>query len=89
MNWKRKFSIIAVPAVLALAGGVVAVQAAQSPSPPPAPTTTAPATTAPSESTETPETAAEQVDVNEPSLPGGGHADAPGANVDHQFEGVE
>jgi hypothetical protein len=35
------------------------------------------------------ENAPEQVEPNDPSLPGGGHQDAPGQNVDHQFQGVE
>jgi hypothetical protein len=43
--------------------------------------------------TEAPEKAgAEKAGAEEPgdaNLPGGGHADPPGQNVDHQFEGVE
>jgi hypothetical protein len=48
--------------------------------------TTPPATPA-AEAAEptTPETA----EANEPALPGGGHADADGTNVDNQFDGVQ
>ena len=86
MNWKRKFAIVAVPTVLALAGGSVVVLAAPSPNPPdPASTTTSG-----TEPAEAPETAAEKVEANEPNLPGGGHADNPAdANADHQLEGIE
>ena len=31
----------------------------------------------------------ENEEPNEPSLPGGGHADQPGADVQHEFEGIE
>ena len=101
MNWKRKLSIVAVPAALALVGGVAAVHAA--PSSPvraaaavgaatvgaksaalktSAPTTTLRASAA------TSETEAEQAESNEPSVPGGGHAD-PTGDVNHDFQGIE
>lgn len=35
------------------------------------------------------ENAPETSEPNEPALPGGGHQDPAGQNVDHQFEGVE
>ena len=48
--------------------------------------TTPPATpAAEAAETTTPETA----EANEPALPGGGHADADGTNVDNQFDGVQ
>lgn len=47
--------------------------------------TTPPATAAEAAETTTPE----QAEPNEPALPGGGHADADGANVDNQFDGVQ
>ena len=31
----------------------------------------------------------EGVDAQEKNLPGGGHQDADGINIDHQFEGIE
>jgi hypothetical protein len=48
---------------------------------------TAPPATPAAEAAEptTPETA----EANEPALPGGGHADADGTNVDNQFDGVQ
>jgi len=42
---------------------------------------------APSESASASESAVEE--PGDQSLPGGGHQDAPGVNVDHQFDGVE
>ncbi|PZR67820.1 MAG: hypothetical protein DLM66_10015 [Candidatus Dormiibacter spiritus] len=83
-NWKTKLTIVAVPAVLAVAGTAVIAQAAG----PPSATPTASAGTATGTSTEAPETATEQVEANEPNLPGGGHTDSVG-QADHQFEGVE
>ncbi len=53
--------------------------------------TTAPSTSAGDEATATSETAGES-NAEEPgdqNLPGGGHQDAAGQNVDHQFNGVE
>jgi len=34
-------------------------------------------------------TAPEAAEPNEPALPGGGHADAEGATVDNQFDGIQ
>jgi hypothetical protein len=52
---------------------------------------TTPDTAAETAGTEAASTEAEtsQEEPGDASLPGGGHADAPGQNVDHQFEGVE
>lgn len=49
------------------------------------PTVTEPAGTQP----EAPETAAETAEANEPQLPGGGHADADGIDVQHDFQGIQ
>ena len=85
MNLKRKFALVAVPAVLALGGGALAVQASpMTPSPTPAPRSQT--GVEPAEAVGTAET------VDAPEAPGAadvGHADAAGANVDHQFEGSE
>jgi len=84
MNWKRKLALVAVPAVLALGGGALVVQAA-----PTSPSPTSPASQTGTEPAET-SVGAEKVDAIEaPGGPDVGHADAPGANVDHQFEGNE
>jgi hypothetical protein len=84
MNWKRKFALVAVPAVLALSGGALVVQAA-----PTSPSPSSPASQTGTEPTET-TGGAEKVDAIEaPGAGDVGHADAPGANVDHQFEGNE
>ena len=88
MNWKRKFAIVAVPAVLALAGGGLAVQASQTPPPSPLSTTTSsPEKVDATEAAETPETTEP---VEAPGAADLGHADT-GANAqaDHQFEGNE
>lgn len=39
--------------------------------------------------TQASETAPEAVEAGEPTLPGGGHQDPAGQNVDHQFQGIE
>jgi hypothetical protein len=79
-----------VPAVVHFAS-TSASQAAPSqvsPNPPPSSSTANPGAEAPDTGAEaTTEPANEP--ANEPQLPGGGHADAPGATADHQFEGVE
>lgn len=82
-DWKQKLALIAVPAALVV-GGLSVTAYAVGP-----PTMTPPATSQAAEpvgSAEKPETTA--AEVNEPSLPGGGHSDAAG-QVDHQFEGSE
>ncbi len=87
MNLKRKFALVAVPAVLALGGGALVAQASTTQSP--GPSTPAPQSQTGAEPAET-VGAGETVDA--PEAPGAadvGHADAPGANVDHQFDGSE
>jgi len=85
MNLKRKFALVAVPAVLALGGGALAVQASTTQTPGPS----TPASQTGAEPTEA-IGGTEKVDTTEaPGTPDVGHADAPGANVDHQFEGNE
>ncbi|MHB8613477.1 MAG: hypothetical protein ACYDAL_13765 [Candidatus Dormibacteraceae bacterium] len=83
MNLNRKLALLAVPAVLALSGGALAVQAAPTPNSP------APESQAGVEPAETTR-AAETVDATEvPGAPNVGHADAAGSTVDHQYEGNE
>jgi hypothetical protein len=47
------------------------------------------AETTPPATAEAAETAPEQAEANEPALPGGGHADAEGVDVDYQFDGIQ
>jgi hypothetical protein len=97
MSIRRKLAIAAagVVGLVGLGGGAAFAQSSPSPTvPPPAVSAPAPAPDTATEATtpETPGTETEAPDVAEPgdaSLPGGGHADAVGQNVDHQFEGVE
>jgi hypothetical protein len=87
MAFKRKFAIVAVPAVLALAGGAVAVHAA---TPNPAPTTSASDPADPAEAT-TAETPAAAEKPEAPEAPGttdAGHAD-PAGDVNHEASGEE
>ncbi|MHB8613023.1 MAG: hypothetical protein ACYDAL_11420 [Candidatus Dormibacteraceae bacterium] len=87
MNWKRKFAILSVPAVLALGGGALAVQAAQTPPLSPASTILSGARTVATETGETPD-ATETIEA--PGAPEVGHADsAANATADNQFEGNE
>ncbi len=77
-----------VPAVVHLASTSNAIPSQLTPIPAPnsgSSTTVEPATA------EGPDTGAEAAteQASEPAQPGGGHSDAPGANVDHQFDGVE
>jgi hypothetical protein len=52
--------------------------------------TTPPAAPAAAEAADAAEpTTPEAAEPNEPALPGGGHADADGTNVDNQFDGVQ
>ncbi|MDQ1391551.1 MAG: hypothetical protein QOF30_528 [Acidimicrobiaceae bacterium] len=77
-----------VPAVVHFASTSQAARSQVSPTPPPSSSTANPGAEAPDTGAEaTTEPANEP--ANEPQLPGGGHADAPGATADHQFEGVE
>jgi len=88
LQFKRRFAILAVPAVLALGGGALAVHAANTPTPSPASSQSAPE--AP-EAPEAPGTAG-AVETADPAGAAGdvqeGHAD-PAGTVDHQFEGNE
>ena len=87
MNWKRKFAIVAVPAVLALGGGALAVQAAQTPS---APASTTPSGAANVEATGAAEPADTTESIEAPGAADVGHADSSAnATADHQFEGNE
>jgi hypothetical protein len=85
MQIKQRAAILAA-GLLGIAGlgtGVAMAQSTTTPAPPAASATTP-------DNTEVQGT--EVAGVEEPgdaNLPGGGHADAPGQNVDHQFEGVE
>jgi hypothetical protein len=87
MNLKQKIALVAIPAVLAIGAGMIAVQAApvHKAAAVPAAVQTATDPTEPAEST-TPEA----VEANDPALPAGQtpHNDT-GDNVDHQFDGVE
>jgi len=96
MNLTRKLAIGVggMLGVVGVAGGVAFAQSSPS-SAASTPATHAPDLTQPTASgaaTETQGTGAETPGVEEPGdagLPGGGHADTAGQNVDHQFEGVE
>ncbi|MDQ1413547.1 MAG: hypothetical protein QOE07_2135, partial [Acidimicrobiaceae bacterium] len=82
-----------VPAVVHFASASQAAPSQVSPTPPPS------GSTVDASGAEALDTGADAVTesanesanepANEPQLPGGGHADAPGATADHQFEGVE
>ncbi|TAK68403.1 MAG: hypothetical protein EPO22_02240 [Dehalococcoidia bacterium] len=48
-----------------------------------------PAVTQQAEKPEANESAGDAPEANEPQLPGGGHADADGVDVQHDFQGVE
>jgi hypothetical protein len=91
MNWKRRFAIIAVPAVVALGGGAIAVHAATTPTPSPAsslPAGTDTETADPSGAAD-PAEAAGKVETAEPAgAPDAGHADT-SAPADHQATGDE
>ena len=87
MTFRRKLAIVAVPAVLALAGGAIAVHAA---TPNPAPTTSASDTADAVEAT-TAETPAAAEKPEAPEAPGTadvGHAD-PAGDVNNQATGEE
>ena len=89
-NLKKRLTFLTVPAVVALAAvsyGSVVAFASPSPSPSPA-GTSAPSAAEPAESATESATAPETAEPNEPALPGGGYADAAGAQVDTQQEGI-
>lgn len=103
MQITRKVSVLAV-SLLGVAGLGTGVALAQSGTTtvPKGPAVTSPAPAAPSQEKSAAaenapekvepaaaENAPEQVEPGEANLPGGGHADTGGQNVDHQFEGVE
>jgi len=78
MKTKKKWLLVPVTAAM-LAVGAIGSMSVYADTTPPA--------TAAAEAAET--TAPEQAEPNEPALPGGGHTDADGANVDYQFDGIE
>jgi len=78
MKTKKKWLLVPVTAAM-LAVGAIGSMSVYADTTPPA--------TAAAEAAET--TAAEQAEPNEPALPGGGHTDVDGANVDYQFDGIE
>jgi hypothetical protein len=96
---------VSLLSLVGVGGGVALAQSPpSSTAPPPATSTPAPSATAPNTAPASPEspdapdapeaagTQAEKPGAEEPgdaNLPGGGHADPVGQNVDHQFEGVE
>src|ERR1700687_4094387 len=89
-NFKRRVAFLTVPAVLAVGAmsyGSVVAFASANPSLSPS-GTSAPSAAEPAESATESATAPETAEPNEPALPGGGHADAAGAQVDTQQEGV-
>jgi hypothetical protein len=100
MNRNRKLIVAAAGAALSLGGiatGIAATSSTAGAAVKPAvaaqvqaqtPTTGAESASA---ETETPPgvEASGAEGAGDANLPGGGHADAPGQNVDHQFEGVE
>jgi hypothetical protein len=83
MNFRRKLAIVAVPAVLALGGGAIAVHAASTPNP--TPRTAAPSAAEPAEAPET----ADKLEAPEaPGTADVGHAD-PAGDVNHEATGEE
>jgi hypothetical protein len=87
MTFRRKLAIVAVPAVLALAGGAIAVHAA---TPNPAPTTSTSDAADPAETTagQTPASAEKPEAPDAPGTPDVGHAD-PAGDVNHEATGEE
>lgn len=83
---KKKLVLLGIPALVAGGALSVVAVAAATPAPTAAVQAEKPEAAEAAETTNAAEAAAE---ANEPTLPGGGHADAEGADVDHQFEGVE
>ena len=88
MNLRQKVALVAIPAVLAVGGGALAVQASSS-----HPTTAAPAAVQTATDPTEPTGAAEAAEAPEaPGTPDIGNADAPGtagAEVDNQFDGEQ
>jgi hypothetical protein len=88
VNLRRKLAIVAVPAVLAISGGAIAVHAASTPNP--TPQNAAPAAAEPAEATgtETTGTAETPETPEAPGTPDVGHAD-PAGDVQHEATGNE
>jgi hypothetical protein len=88
MNFRRRIAIVAVPAVLVLGGGAIAVHAATTPNPTPG--NAAPATAEPAEpaGAEAPETAEKPDAPEAPGTVDVGHAD-PAGDVNHEATGEE
>jgi hypothetical protein len=86
MRLNRKFVILAVPAILALAGGALAVHAASTPTPAPAKSQAQQPAESQTEESGTSATETEKADA--PGDVQSGHADT-GDQADHQFEGNE
>lgn len=86
MNLRRKLAIVAVPAVLALSGGAIAVHAASTPNP--TSQNAAPAAGEPAEAPETPGTTETPEAPEAPGTPDVGHAD-PAGDVQHEATGNE
>jgi hypothetical protein len=82
MQIKRKFAILAVPAVLAIAGGAIAVNAANAPTPSPASSQKETGTANEAGEVETANEAGETGTANQ-----SGHSDV--GEVDHQSTGNE
>jgi hypothetical protein len=79
MKKQKKWLIVPVTAAMLAVGAIGSMSALAD--------TTPPATPAAAEAPES--TTPEAAEANEPALPGGGHADADGTNVDNQFDGVQ
>ena len=87
----KKWLIAPVTAAMLAVGAIGSISAyAETPPPATPPAATPPAPGAPAAEAAEPTTSASDVaEANEPALPGGGHADADGTNVDNQFEGIQ
>ncbi len=89
MQIKRKISVFAV-SLIGVAGLGTGVALAQTTTAPKGPAVTSQVKDAPGQETSaTTENAPEKAEPGEANLPGGGHADPAGQNVEHQFDGVE
>lgn len=89
MNFKRKLAILAVPAILAVAGGAIAVHAATTPGPSNPSAANESAIENQAGEVETANQAGEVEQANETGAQGqSGHADT-GDQVDHQATGNE
>jgi hypothetical protein len=86
----KKWLIVPVTAAMLAVGAIGSMSALAETLPPATPPAASPpaAPEAP-EAAEPASTTPELAEPNEPALPGGGHADADGTNVDNQFDGVQ